>query len=668
MIPGGDAGVKRNLDVFMRIDRQSPGLAICAAIAVAAAIPAAARGAAGPAGLPRVWHVRSDAGGANTGQSWADAFTDLHDALTAAQPGDEIWIAAGVYTPDRGTGDRAMTFRLASGVGHYGGFAGWETSREQRDWLTNETILSGDLAGDDGSRDCAAVSNCCVEHAEAGCDDAACEAYVCATRPQCCDPYDLDFSWWYLCSLYARNACCHLGDWNGCENSFVVVTAEQTDASTRLDGVTVTRGYGSSISGPDVPSGGLLCLDCYLSVEHCTLADNVVIGMLVRGRSAAEVVASNSIFTGNESATQGGGETIRIRLRDSLIIGGTGAQARSIERTIIRSSKLHSMLMSAAEATDTLVINNRGRGLGIGSVWAPPFARNCRIYNNAGGGLEVGRATIENCEIVGNSNTALRGAGASATINNTLIAGNHFLVQPVQFAFSSAVMNNCTIAGNQSLAEHGKVFGLTNAGLTLNNSIVWGNKGIAPDTPTAELDESSLEINNSIVEGWDGSIPGVGSFSADPLFVPGPEGDYYLSQVGAGQSKDSPALDAGDGSALHGGLDGLTTRVDELTDSGTVDLGYHYPVARGGYLLGDVDRNDRIDLADFVHLADCMAVSLDSAIPPKCLILDFDFDSNVDLRDAAQFMSCFTGPQPAAFFKGCEVFDFNAHDAVDLSD
>jgi len=101
-------------------------------------------------------YVDGDAPGAKNGRSWADAFENVQDALTAAARGNLIHVAAGVYEPDRGAtvtpGDRTATFRLIDDVALKGGFAGYgEPSPTVRDYNDYETVLSGDLAGDDGA-------------------------------------------------------------------------------------------------------------------------------------------------------------------------------------------------------------------------------------------------------------------------------------------------------------------------------------------------------------------------------------------------------------------------------------------------------------------------------------------------------------------------------------
>ncbi len=93
--------------------------------------------------------VNHAATGANDGTSWSDAYTNLQSALSNASIGDRVWIAAGTYTPaiDGDTVD--AYFQFLTDIELYGGFNGTETDLSQRDWLTNETILSGDHNGDD---------------------------------------------------------------------------------------------------------------------------------------------------------------------------------------------------------------------------------------------------------------------------------------------------------------------------------------------------------------------------------------------------------------------------------------------------------------------------------------------------------------------------------------
>jgi len=97
-------------------------------------------------------HVNHAATGANTGSSWADAFTDLQAALALAQADDEVWVAQGTYRPTGGA-DRKISFEPKSRVRLYGGFAGTETDLAQRDWQAYPTVLSGDIGVPDDSTD-----------------------------------------------------------------------------------------------------------------------------------------------------------------------------------------------------------------------------------------------------------------------------------------------------------------------------------------------------------------------------------------------------------------------------------------------------------------------------------------------------------------------------------
>ena len=87
------------------------------------------------------------------GESWGTAYQNPQDALNAAAACSgisEIWVAAGVYTPGV---LRTDSFQLLPGVALYGGFSGGESSLDERDWVNNPTILSGDIDGNDTNSD-----------------------------------------------------------------------------------------------------------------------------------------------------------------------------------------------------------------------------------------------------------------------------------------------------------------------------------------------------------------------------------------------------------------------------------------------------------------------------------------------------------------------------------
>lgn len=102
-------------------------------------------------------YVNAAAAGLENGTSWANAFRYLRDALNVAQAGNQIWIAQGTYKP---TGSKSLLPDLpirefsfdidVNDISIFGGFDGTETDLWQRYADPALTILTGDLAGNDG--------------------------------------------------------------------------------------------------------------------------------------------------------------------------------------------------------------------------------------------------------------------------------------------------------------------------------------------------------------------------------------------------------------------------------------------------------------------------------------------------------------------------------------
>jgi len=199
-------------------------------------------------------YVDDNASLGGDGQTWGTAYKYLQDALyKPPSGGDQIWVAEGTYYPDEDEGanvdsnDRTETFQLINGVAIYGGFAGGESSLDERNWRTNETILSGDLNGDD-------------------CPDFT------------------DYS----------------------ENSYHIVIGSGTNATAVLDGFTVTAGNANG-SYPNYYGGGIYVGGGSPTIRNCTFSKclaNRAGGMYIGG---GYPIIINCTFFGNSVGSRGGG-------------------------------------------------------------------------------------------------------------------------------------------------------------------------------------------------------------------------------------------------------------------------------------------------------------------------------------------------------------------------
>ncbi|HEY3267166.1 MAG TPA: choice-of-anchor Q domain-containing protein [Armatimonadota bacterium] len=96
----------------------------------------------------RVVYVDQNAvGPAHDGSYWPTAYLTVTAGLSAAGTANEVWVAKGTYTENVSPG---------AGAALYGGFAGTETARAQRDWRANPTAL--DAGGNTGD-----VMSCAVQ-------------------------------------------------------------------------------------------------------------------------------------------------------------------------------------------------------------------------------------------------------------------------------------------------------------------------------------------------------------------------------------------------------------------------------------------------------------------------------------------------------------------------
>lgn len=342
--------------------------------------------------------VNDSANGAQDGGSWDAAFRYLQDALIAAAPGDELWVASGIYSPDKGAGkvwgSQSASFVLDKDLSLFGGFAGDEATLLERAGLFEQTFLSGDLLGDDGP-----------------------------------------------------------GFMNTADNSFHVVRSQ--NATIELDGFVVTGGVATAGGAwPEHDGGGVLGASGSMSIRNCVFRANMAAyGGGVYSGGSISIMDSAFLFNqggGFHAATNGTAEITDCSFSENT--GGNGAGVFSSAATTLLVSRTEFLENSGysgaglnSGGTTTVVdcsfvgntSTSRGGGvyLGIGSF---VDLINCAFSGNAtmsdyGGGLASEAALVElkGCTFTRNSSLNNQGSGitlesgaGALSLDNCVLWGN----------------------------------------------------------------------------------------------------------------------------------------------------------------------------------------------------------------------------------------------------
>jgi len=490
-----------------------------------------------------VIHVDADATGpAHDGASWCTAYLDLQQALDVATAGTTIRVGNGTYRPSKRTDladPRSATFQLINGVTIEGGYAGCGApDPDERDFVGYETILSGDLAGNDEPRPPDGASDCCTAHSGEGCDDADCEATVCAQRPECCSAS----SWDYSCAEFAIRICCATCPpaINVCENAYHVARGAATDLSTVLEGLTIESG--NAIGLGVYYGGGILGENASPLLRSCTFR-----------RNYAEF-AGGAVYE----------------------LGGTFIHCTFLENQAERQGAAVFVAQMTPTFIDCVFLRNSSSG---------------RTFSGGGSALHDRSpgCRVERCRFHGNVNAGHNNPGAlflggGAVVTDSVFTGNLGLTAgavetSLLPGFSNAQITNCSFSGNKARLNRGGggLFAVSSLERPVtphvSNCVFWGNEAYEGDRRDISLNlGATINISHSLTQNivW----PGVGNISEDPLFVrlPSDGGDGW----GAGNNDDfgdlrllpgSPCIDAGSNAAVPSDvttdLDGNPRFVDD---------------------------------------------------------------------------------------------------------
>jgi predicted outer membrane repeat protein len=286
-------------------------------------------------------------------------------------------------------------------------------------------------------------------------------------------------------------------------------------------------------------SGQLAMTDCVVSDNFADQERGTAGGIYLSTRSGSHI--TNSIIARNSSA-RGGGIYFSV---------GYGASLRITDCAIEENSAGNKgggcyLSQGWAEFADCVITGNlAGEGGGgiYSSYWTSPTIFNCLVTHNSagsGGGFFFDRST--------------------PAIKQSTFSGNSADSGGALFAENESFLNvyNCIFSGDNA-GQGSKISLLEESDLLISHSSIQGGMD-ATYISASRLDE------------------GEGNIAADPLFVAGPLGGYYLNRGLAGNRVNSPCVDAGWNSAAYFGLNSYTTRNDQRGDVGRVDMGYHYPM------------------------------------------------------------------------------------------
>ena len=431
-------------------------------------------------------YVDIDAAGAGDGSSWTNAHNFLQDALSAVVDNDEIRVAQGIYKPDRGSvvtpGDRTAAFQLVSGVVVKGGYAGFgQPDPDARDVGLYETILSGDLAGDDGP----------------------------------------DFA-------------------NNAENSYHVVTGSGTDTTAILDGVTITAGnangadlYGDG-SGMYNDLGSPTLINCTLlenwarfgggiydtnsnpTLSNCTFSGNLPDGMDNYGSSPA---LTNCIFWDNFKAMHN--DNSNPTLNDCTFTGNDRGMYNDQSSPMLSNcvfnghdGAMYNWNGSSPRLTNcTFNGNSAGSGGGMKNENANPVLIDCAFsYNSAqisGGGMYnyYSNPSLTNCTFEENSSEshsgAMRNFNSNPVLNNCTFIANTADTDggAIGNAQSSPTLTDCTFTANDAHSNGGAIYNSAGTPIlkdcTFSDNMAFAGAGIDNQNSNAILIDCKFNGNST---------------------------------------------------------------------------------------------------------------------------------------------------------------------------